>query len=133
MSDPRVTLKLAEHDGLYRPGDTISGEFAIHALRPHDAKAVELSVLWYTIGQGEEDLAVHHFERLAFEEGDVVDLRSPQPFQTELPNSPLSYDGLLVKVCWCVRVRLFLPHGKQVVVEQPFQLGAVPAAKVLVP
>lgn len=131
MSEPRVTLELAGHDEPYRPGEAISGEYRIDAVRPHDVKAVELSVLWYTLGQGEEDLAVHYFERLAGEEGNAVDLRAPKRFSTLLPNSPLSYDGLLVKVCWCVRVRVFLPHGKEIVAEKPFQLGEVPPAKVV--
>ncbi len=131
MSEPQITLELSAHEPTCRPGDTISGEFSIQGVPPDDIKAVELSVLWYTIGQGDEDLAVHYFERIAGEEGDGVDLRTPQRFQTELPNSPLSYDGLLVKVCWCVRVRLFMPQGKQIVTEKPFALGDVPSAKVL--
>ncbi len=133
MSEVRVTLKLADHEEPYLPGDTISAEYRIYGAGPHDVKAVELSVLWYTVGQGEEDLAVHFFERLAGEEGAAVDFRAPQHIHTELPHSPLSYDGLLVKVCWCVRVRVFLPRGKEITAEQPFTLGKVSPAKVVTP
>ena len=91
-------------------------------------RAAELSVLWYTAGQGEEDMAVHHFERLVDEPGRPLDLRVPHRFATVLPPSPLSYDGRIVKVCWCVRLRLFLPQGQESVAEVPFRLGNVPAA-----
>ena len=55
------------------------------------------------------------------------DLRRPKPFTTILPNSPLSYDGVLMRVFWCVRVSVFLTRGKEVVVEELFRLGDVPA------
>jgi hypothetical protein len=32
-------------------------------------------------------------------------------------------------VCWCVRLRLFLSQGEESVIEAPFQLGSVPAAR----
>jgi hypothetical protein len=85
-------------------------------------------VLWYTAGKGEEDMAVHHFERIVDESSRPLDLRVPRRFATALPASPLSYDGQIVKVCWCVRLRLFLPQGQEMVSETAFRLGNVPAA-----
>jgi hypothetical protein len=73
-------------------------------------------------------MAVHHFERHVSEAARPLDLRVPQRFSTLLPASPLSYDGQIVKVCWCVRLRLFLPQGKETVAEVAFRLGNVPAA-----
>jgi hypothetical protein len=90
-------------------------------------RAAELSVLWYTAGKGEEDMAVHHFERLVDEAARPLDLRVPHRFATVLPASPLSYDGYIVKVCWCVRLRVFLPQGQEALAEIPFRLGSVPA------
>jgi hypothetical protein len=55
-----------------------------------------------------------------------LDLRVPHRFATILPPSPLSYDGQIVKVCWCVRLRLFLPQGQETLAEVPFQLGSMP-------
>ena len=57
----------------------------------------------------------------------------PHRFATVLPPSPLSYDGQIVKVCWCVRVRLFMPHAPEAVAEIPFQLGNVAIAVELAP
>ena len=73
--------------------------------------------------EGEEDLSVHHFQRFANDNGDV-DFRRTQPFTTRLPNSPLSYDGPLIRIRWCVRVRVFLENGKDTVGEKIFRLGS---------
>jgi hypothetical protein len=56
-------------------------------------------------------------------------LRQLWQFETTLPNSPLSYEGTIVKVVWCVRVRVFLDRGKEFSAEWPFQLGRVPRAR----
>ena len=63
--------------------------------------------------KGEEDFAVHHFERFVDEPGRPLDLRLPHRFATTLPPSPLSYDGRIVKVCWCVRLRIFPQEGPE--------------------
>jgi hypothetical protein len=136
MSEPRIVLELDEHHGPYWPGEIISGQFRLEACETHDVRAMELSVLWYTVGQGEEDLAVHHFARRSAEESTDVhsqrfDLAPHQRFKVVLPNSPLSYDGILVKIRWAVRLRAFLAQGREIVVEKPFQLGAIPPAHLV--
>ena len=65
----------------------------VDGTQPWAVRAAELSVLWYTAGKGEEDMAVHHFERLVDEPARPLDLRVPHRFATVLPASPLSYDG----------------------------------------
>jgi hypothetical protein len=122
---PLVRLMLDGPTAHYRPGDQLSGRFMVDGTQPWTVRSAELSVLWYTAGQGEEDMAVHHFERLVDEPTRRLDLRLPRRFATFLPPSPLSYDGQIVKVCWCVRVRLFLPYGQESSAELPFQLGNV--------
>ena len=128
MNDPGITILLDGGRRQYAPGDTLSCEYRIDSLALVDAKAIEVSILWYTIGKGEEDLAVHHFVRQTTDDGNLIDLRKPQRLRTVLPMSPLSYDGVIVKVRWCVRVRLFLSRGKELTSDTPFHLGMVPAA-----
>ena len=131
---PVILLELDGHAGPYWPGETISGRYGVATRAADDVRAVELSVLWYTVGQGEEDLAVHHFERHAVDETtpeQTVNFSSLRHFQATLPNSPLSYEGILVKIRWGVRVRAFLASGKEVVSDQGFFLGAVPCAQVV--
>ena len=130
MSLPTVRIRFDGNGRVYRPGETLSGEYRLESIRREEIKAVEVSVLWHTEGKGDEDLAVHEFRRLVVEEGDWIDPRYPGRFSTVLPNSPLSYQGLIVKLRWCVRVRVFLAREKEVVGELPFQLGDVPAVSV---
>jgi len=85
-------------------------------------------VLWHSEGKGEEDIGVHFFERRLPSDAENGDLRPMRRLRTRLPNSPLSYAGAIVSVRWCVRLRLFLRRGRELVVEQPFLLGSVPPA-----
>ncbi len=130
MSDPSVTIRFADNGRVYEPGETLSGEYQFESLVPCRVKAVEVSVLWYSEGKGDEDMAVHEFWRSNGDSGEVIDLSRPERFSTTLPQSPLSYDGLIMKLRWCVRVRVFLHRGKEVVGQKVFRLGGVPAAKV---
>jgi hypothetical protein len=124
-----VRLTLDSATAHYQPGERLTGRFVVDSSsHAWGVRAAELSVLWYTAGTGEEDLAVHHFDRLVDEAARPLDLRVPHRFIAVLPPSPLSYDGQIVKVCWCVRLRLFLPQGQETVAEIPFRLGSVPPA-----
>ena len=132
MSLPTIEVKLEGGRRTYRPGDVLSGEYWIRSSDDQTVRAVELSVLWYTEGKGDEDLAVHHFQRLECSSDHPLDMTQPCSFRAVLPNSPLTYEGVLIKIRWCVRVRVFLGRGKEFFVEEPFQLGAVPSARDLV-
>lgn len=132
MNDPLVIIRFDANGRVCQPGETLAGEYRIDATRLAEIRAVEVSVLWYTEGKGDEDLAVHFFRRMSVEDDLTFDPRQPERFSTVLPNSPMSYDGLIVKIRWCVRVRVFMARGKEVVGEKAFQLGSVPAAKALV-
>ena len=126
MTPTTIHLSLDSPDAHYQPGERLIGRFTIEGGPPLTARAAELSILWYTAGKGDEDMSIHHFERLVDEPARPLDLRIPQRFSTVLPASPLSYDGQIVKVCWCVRVRVFLPQGQESVTEAAFRLGNVP-------
>ena len=126
MTRDAVRLTLDSPSACYQPGDRLSGRFQVDGAQIFGVRSAELSILWYTAGKGEEDLAVHHFERLVDEAARPLDLRVPRRFAMPLPASPLSYDGHIVKICWCVRLRLFLTQGQETVAEVPFQLGDLP-------
>ena len=128
MREPLVRIRLDGNGRVYRPGETLSGEYRLAGIAPGETKAVEVSVLWQTEGKGDEDLAVHDFRRLSPEDGHPIDPRRPGRFSTVLPNSPLSYRGVIVKIRWCVRVRVFLTRGREVLGEVPFRLGEVVAS-----
>ena len=132
-TDPTVSLRLIGDSRAYQPGQILHGEFFVDVDSPHAVRSVEISVLWYTEGKGDEDMAVHFFQRIGNDNGSPVDLRSTHPFETQLPHSPLSYEGAIVKIHWCVRLRVFLPRGRELVAEQPFRLGAVPRSRSPLP
>jgi len=129
MNDPAVIIRFDGNGRVYRSGETLSGEYLLRSVAPDDVKAVEVSILWHTEGKGDEDMAVHEFWRKSTEDGDFIDTGRPARFSTTLPRSPLSYDGAIVKLRWCVRVRVFLERGKEVVGQKTFRLGDVPAIR----
>ncbi|MEM6799495.1 MAG: hypothetical protein AAF589_08270 [Planctomycetota bacterium] len=120
LTAPVVTLD--RQPAAYAAGDTLTASVA----PPADGgslRSIELSVAWYTVGKGDEDLHVHEFLRPTADNRDW--LSSGLSLSTRLPMSPLSYAGVIVKVCWCVRLRLFAAGGRQLLVEEPFQLGSI--------
>lgn len=121
--EPLLSIQLFGHDPSYNPGATLKCDYQIDAVMPDDLLAVEASVVWFTEGKGDEDMGVHFFERrtkIDIEDGDLRPLRS---FQTPLPMSPLSYDGDILQIHWCVRVRAFIKGGKEHWLDHPFLLG----------
>ena len=129
--EPLISIQIRDHCSVFQPGDTLEGEYQIDAVGPNEIQAIEASVLWYTEGKGEEDMAVHYFERRVPGAAKKDDLRVLRHFATRLPNSPSSYLGVIVSIQWCVRVRAFLRGGKEVFFEQPFHLGCVSRAKAV--
>ncbi|MGL4514866.1 MAG: hypothetical protein ACRCT8_17400 [Lacipirellulaceae bacterium] len=120
MSEPVATIDAevwVERPGKrYQPGDTLQGHFRVEGLAAATVP-VEVSVLWYTAGQGEEDFGVAFFDRRAASVG-----HASGDFSAVLPEGPFSYDGQIVKVCWAARLRCMVPGGKHRVVEAPFWL-----------
>ncbi|MEN6405551.1 MAG: hypothetical protein ABFC77_03675 [Thermoguttaceae bacterium] len=129
--EPAVLIRFDGDASAYQPGDVLAGHYVVEPLEGDSIKAVEVSVLWHTEGKGDEDMAVHEFWRRDADDVRPIDLREPEQFVTRLPNSPLSYRGRLIKLHWCVRVRVFLQNGKELLGERKFQLGHVPSLKRL--
>jgi hypothetical protein len=124
-TEPAIGLRLLSlHPGL-EPGDTLDFEFSIHRVPAESIDGLEASVLWTTEGKGSEDIGVHFFERLSGSQLSERPLPEPHVLSTRLPLCPLSYEGRLMKIRWCVRLRLFLHGGREISAEQPFYLGNV--------
>jgi len=131
MSDPSVGIRLDGNGRIYRPGESMSGEYWLENVHPGEIKAIELSILWYTEGKGDEDFGVHEFRRATLDDRGRSDSRYSNQFRVVLPRSPLSYEGQIVKLRWCVRVRAFLTHGREILGQLRFRLGSVPPAKAV--
>ncbi len=125
--DPLISIHIRGHRPEFQPGDELECQYQIDAVDPADIQALEASVLWHTDGKGDTDLGIHYFERRT-PRGPEDDFRQQFTLKTILPKSPRSYDGEIVKIRWCVRVRLFLKRGKPLFYEFPFQLAPLRAA-----
>ena len=122
---PRIELRFGHPSRGYDPGEWVTVEYCIEGLNGERPRALERSALWYTEGKGEEDLGVHSFERFAT--ADTIDRVVPEgTFAIQLPTSPLSYEGVIVKIRWCIRLRVFFESGRDHVSEHVFNVGRVP-------
>jgi hypothetical protein len=129
-SQPQVDVLFDHADRRYQPRDRLAVRYEISGLGQDQVRAVEHSVAWYTEGKGEEDLGVHHFQRITGE-ALIPPATMEGSFGTDLPASPLSYEGVIVKVRWCVRVRIFFAGGRDFVSEHVFDVGTIPPAQRL--
>jgi hypothetical protein len=113
---------LCREDGRYEAGQRLSAEWRIKRILREELVGLEASVLWFTEGKGDEDIQVHHFDRWNDAQLNQLDLSAPHFIGCLLPLSPISYEGTLVRIRWCVRLRLFCSSGHECVTQQPFKL-----------
>lgn len=129
VDSPRVYAQFCRVDRQYEPGAEIAVRYEIEVSADDPPHAVEHSVLWYTEGKGEEDMGIHAFER-------IVDRHRLPPaaftdtLTIRLPASPLSYEGVIVKIRWCIRVRIFFNGGRDFISEHEFVMGCIPPARL---
>lgn len=123
-TQPAVNLSLCREDGRYQAGGNLAAKWRISRVPLDEIQGLEVSVLWHTEGKGDEDLHVHHFHRVNENQIRRVGLADQQSVHCVLPATPLSYHGKLISVRWCIRLRLFLSSGREIVTEQPFHLVA---------
>jgi hypothetical protein len=127
--EPLISLVLCDLPAVYHPGEVLTYEYQIDAIEKDEIQAIEDSVLWYSEGKGERDMGVHAFHRSVPADIEGGDLRPLCRQSVRLPRCPLSYSGVIVKIRWCVRVRVFLGRGKECSYEVPFDLGNIPVAR----
>lgn len=126
---PTVILRLDRDRSVYFPGDTLSGEFRIDGLSRTAIEAVELTVLWFTEGKGTADRGIH--AAWQFLPSDIaLDPRHPHRFSTIIPRAPWSYEGIILKIRWTVRLRVLLRGMPSIVCEVPFRVGDLPAVRL---
>lgn len=119
-----MNVTLCRDDGRYDAGGQLSARWRISRVPLERVQCMEISVLWHTEGKGDEDLQVHHFQRLEGDRLRRVGLGTDQSLRCRLPGTPLSYCGRLIRIRWCIRLRLFMSDGREIVAEQPFHLVA---------
>ena len=127
---PRVTVTFDHPDRRYEPQERAVVRYMIAGLDGERVRAIEHSVLWFTEGKGEEDLGIHLFQRIT-DPAALPPVVAAGSLDAQLPASPLSYEGVIVKVRWCVRVRLFFDGGRDFVSEHEFEIGGLAPARAV--
>lgn len=122
-TEPAVGLRLLSFQHGMEPAETLEFEYCLKRITAEMVDRLEVSVMWYTEGKGSEDLGVHYFESLSGTSLTSRSINEPRQVTTVLPSHPLSYEGRLMKIRWCIRLRLYLRDGREISAEQPFYLG----------
>ncbi len=122
-AEPAIGLRFLNLQNALEPNDLLELEYCIRRVTPDQVDRLELSVIWFTEGKSTEDIGVHLFQTLSPEDLCEQGCDEPRHLSTLMPTTPLSYEGQLFKIRWCVRIRLFLKNGREITTEQPFYLG----------
>ena len=92
-------LQLEARDGAnaFLPGETVEGTASWQLDPP--AETVELRLLWFTQGKGDQDVGVVATQ--PFPEPAAKDRRS---FSLQLPDGPYSFSGKLISLGWALEL-----------------------------
>src|SRR5581483_1950579 len=82
MNDPQIVISLEGDRHDFQPGDTLAAQYSISGLEQVEPKSLEVSVLWYTEGKGDEDLGVHYFDRVTYDDAAFARFQHPQRLTT---------------------------------------------------
>jgi hypothetical protein len=90
-------IRIETRDGAnaFLPGETVEGTVGWHFDVP--ARSVELRLLWYTEGKGDQDVGV--VTSLPLPNPGIDEIR---PFQIRLPAGPFSFSGRLISLLWAL-------------------------------
>jgi hypothetical protein len=123
--EPALGLRVLSLQTALEPNELLEFEYCIQRISAQLIDRLELSVIWFTEGKGSEDIGVHYFESHPRAELVKSALSQPRQVAIHLPSAPLSFEGRLFKIRWCIRLRLFLADGREKIAEQRFYLGSV--------
>lgn len=121
--EPALGLRLLSLQPRLEPLELLEFEYSVDRVDYADVDRLEISVMWRTEGKGTEDFGVQFFHSLAGDELSEAFADGPLSVASTLPASPLSYEGDLLSIRWCVRLRLYMNEGREITTEQPFSLG----------
>ena len=94
MNGDWITIETRDGSTVFAPGEVIGGTVSWHL---QGAESLELRLLWYTEGKGDQDSRVVT----------TVGLGNPgenevRPFNIRLPEGPFSFSGKLISLVWAL-------------------------------
>jgi hypothetical protein len=115
----------------YAPGDDLTGWFRLGEsdsgiVVPPDAV---VEARWVTEGKGDEDTGVGAAAEFTARGGSLALPGRRQDFTLALPYTPWSYDGVIVKLRWEVRLTVTRPGRPAVHHAVGFRLGGASAPR----
>lgn len=117
-----LTIQLEQNKTAFRPGDVVAGTVSWQL--EDQAKDVELRLLWYTQGKGDEDAGL--VDSMSFTQPGLADRRS---FRFTLPEAPYSFSGSLISLTWALELSVrpggtcerreitMAPTGREILLE----------------
>lgn len=117
---PQINIFLDKKEYVYNRGEVLTGVYRILDVESDQINSVEMSVLWRTEGKGDEDMTVIDIQSQSRQQEDWINPRIPGKIETVLPSGPISYEGQILKIRWCVRVRMTLVSGQEALAERVF-------------
>jgi hypothetical protein len=107
---------------VFRPGSMLEGRVEILPERDIRCRHLWIRATWHTEGRGNRD-----YERVATEDVFQGTLRARMPasfpFRLQLPSSPWSYEGHLLRIVWEVEVDVDIPWAINLRHREPFILA----------
>ncbi len=128
MNPESITIEL-DRD-VYDAGEFLTGRYRLDPRCASSECHVDILVSWQSMGKGETDRGVQHRESRTVPDGETTDSAGGE-FSILLPASPVTYNGVLIKIAWCMEIRVHAGRDFQGETTAPFQLGHVgPVAEV---
>lgn len=122
MSRVLIGVELEGGRDTFLPGEEVSG--LVRLSMPDGSvkcRKVTARLQWKTSGKGDTDKGGS--EEVEIHPGPLLEGLVSVPFRLQIPLSPSSYNGILIKVSWCVYVRVDQPWAKDGTLEHPFTVA----------
>jgi hypothetical protein len=91
----RIRIETRDGANAFLPGETVEGTVGWHFDAP--ARNVELRLLWYTEGKGDQDVTI--VEIVPYGNPGTEGIRA---FHLRLPAGPFSFSGKLISLLWAL-------------------------------
>lgn len=125
MAKCQLNIGFDQPGAVYHGGETLRGHVDVDVDKNCTCNGLNIEVEWFTRGRGNTTsgtIATATVYKGPLEAGDSHRF----PFETVLPNGPVSYDGQIVSVHWRVRARADLPWAIDPKAEADFEVRRSP-------